>query len=291
MGIPTPPFQWKDIFDITIVTFLVYQLFILIKGTRAIQILQGVGILVGVMFIAYYLKLVTLYWLLHYAMVGVAVALPIVFQPELRRALEHLGRGGVVAASLASFAKEDLAKLVDEIAWTTSILSQTKTGALIVIERETGLEDFIERGTKVEGEVSSKLLLSIFLPKSPLHDGAVIIRGKRVMAAGCYLPLSDNPWGEDDLGTRHKAAVGITEETDAVVVIVSEETGSLSLAHRGKLTKNLTEDTLKKMIMALCSSLRRKVTVPTFTIIKEGRPLWERYKTKVASSAKSEVQN
>lgn len=271
MRIPAFSLHLIDILDVTIVTFLIYQLFLLIRGTRAIQILQGVGILVAVMFLARHFQLVTLSWILHYTMLGVAVALPIVFQPELRRALEQIGRGGVVTSSLARLAKEDLTKLADELVWTTSILSQTKTGALIVIEVETGLEDFIERGTKVEGEVSSKLLLSIFLPKSPLHDGAVILRGKRVMAAGCYLPLSDSPLFDQELGTRHRAAVGVTEETDSVSLIVSEETGEVSLAHRGKLTKNISEETLKKMIVSLCIPVHRRVAPQWSSILGSAR--------------------
>lgn len=270
MQFPVLSFNWVDFLDILIVAFLIYQSFLLIRGTRAIQILQGVGILVAIMFLARHIQLMTIYWLLHYAMVGVVVALPIVFQPELRRALEQLGRGGVVASSLARLAREDLTKLVDELVWTTSILSQTKTGALIVVERETGLEDLIERGTRVEGEASSKLLLSIFLPKSPLHDGAVVIRGKRVMAAGCYLPLSDNPSFDMRLGTRHRAAVGVTEETDALSLVVSEESGGIALAYRGKLTRDLTEETLKKMLMALCVPIKRKA-VPPFISVLGGR--------------------
>lgn len=270
MQFPVLSFNWVDFLDILIVAFLIYQSFLLIRGTRAIQILQGVGILVAIMFLARHIQLMTIYWLLHYAMVGVVVALPIVFQPELRRALEQLGRGGVVVSSLARLAREDLTKLVDELVWTTSILSQTKTGALIVVERETGLEDLIERGTRVEGEASSKLLLSIFLPKSPLHDGAVVIRGKRVMAAGCYLPLSDNPSFDMRLGTRHRAAVGVTEETDALSLVVSEESGGIALAYRGKLTRDLTEETLKKMLMALCVHIKRKA-VPPFISVLGGR--------------------
>lgn len=271
MRIPVFSFQWIDFLDVSIVAFLVYQLFLLIRGTRAIQILQGVGILVAVMFLARHFQLATLSWIIHYTMLGVAVALPIVFQPELRRALEQIGRGGVVTSSLAKLAKEDLARLSDELVWTASILSQTKTGAIIVIEGETGLEDFIERGTKVGGDVSSKLLLSIFLPKSPLHDGAVIIRGKRVMAAGCYLPLSESPLFDQELGTRHRAAVGVTEETDSIVLIVSEETGQITLAHRGKLTRNISEETLKKMIVSLCAPVRRRVAPQWSSILGGAR--------------------
>lgn len=250
MRFSLPPLRWLDLVDIAIVAFLLYQLFLMIRETRAVQILQGLAILFVAKMLSYYLKLDTIFWILNYAIVGIAVAIPIVFQPELRRALERIGRGGVLGSALSKLGKEDLTRLIDEIAWATTILSQTKTGALIVIERETGLQDFIERGTRVEGEVSSKLLLSIFMPKSPLHDGAVMIRGNRVASAGSYLPLSDSPFVESGLGTRHRAAVGITEETDAIAVVVSEETGGITVSREGKLLRDLDEDHLKKLLMA-----------------------------------------
>lgn len=240
---------WLDAIDILIVAFLLYELLIVIQGTRAVQILQGLAVLLLAKAGSYYFHLATLNWILDYLMLSIAVALPIVFQPELRRALEQLGRGGVVAAALPRPKREEIARLIDEMTWATVILSQTKTGALMVVERETGLADFIEKGTKVEGEVSSKLLLSIFLPKSPLHDGAVIIRGTKVMAAGCYLPLSDNPWIEKSQGSRHRAALGITEETDALVLVVSEETGEIAMAKEGKFIRNLDEAGVKNFLL------------------------------------------
>lgn len=246
-------FSARDVVDIAFVAILFYFLFLLIKGTRAVQILQGVGVLLLLLLLSYYLKLHTIYWLLHYSLYGIVVALPIVFQPELRRALGFIGRGGVFGTALEKLGREDVVKIVDEIVWTTSILSQTKTGALICIERETGLEEYIETGTKVNGEISFKLLLSIFMPKSPLHDGAVILRGQKVVAAGCYLPLSENVGiaPEKHYGTRHRAALGLTEQTDALVVVVSEETGKVSVANHGKLTRDLDEETLRKVLHSL----------------------------------------
>ncbi|MBI2264759.1 MAG: TIGR00159 family protein [Armatimonadetes bacterium] len=253
-----------DILDILIVAFLLYQLLLLIKGTRAVQIIQGVAVLLLALLSAHYFRLSTINWLLHYALMGIAVALPIVFQPELRRALEQLGRGGVISTALSRLGREAITKLVDEIAWALNILAQTKTGALVVLERETGLEEIVETGTKVDGEVSAKLLLSIFMPTSPLHDGAVIIRGNKVMAASCYLPLSDSPWIAKDLGTRHRAAIGISEGTDALAIIVSEETGEISLAQNGKLSQGLESEDLKRMMMSLLSVTSRAPVTPSW---------------------------
>lgn len=246
----------KDFLDIVLVAVFLYLCFSLIKGTRAVQILQGVGVLLSIMFISYLIQLDTVYWILRYSLFTIAVAIPIVFQPELRRALGAIGRGGLFTSTKTALDKETIVKIVDEISWTASILSQAKIGALMVIEKETGMEEFIETGTRVNGEVSSKLLLSIFMPKSPLHDGAVILRGNKVVAASCYLPLSENvPSSRENLlGTRHRAAIGITEQTDAVVVIVSEETGAISLARNGKLTKQLGEETLKKVLTSVYSA-------------------------------------
>lgn len=262
-----PKLSWLDLLDILIVAFLLYEILLVIKGTRAVQILQGIFILLLAKVTSFYLHLATLNWILDYLMLVLAVALPIVFQPELRRALEQLGRGGVVAAAMPKLKREEIMHCVDELTWATVILSQTKTGALLVIERETGLEDFIEKGTKVEAEVSSKLLLSIFMPKSPLHDGAVIIRGVRVMAAGCYLPLSDNPWLEKSLGSRHRSGLGISEETDALVLIVSEETGEISLAREGNLMRNLDEAGVKNFL----------VTYLLASPPKTSQPLWKSF--------------
>ena len=246
----------KDFFDIIIVSFFLYLFFSLIKGTRAVQIIQGVGVLLGVLLISWLFKLNTVYWVLRYSLFTIAVAIPIVFQPELRRALGAIGRGGVFPSSVKSLNTETISKIADEISWTASILSQAKIGALIVIERETGLEEFIETGTRVNGEISSKLILSIFMPKSPLHDGAVILRRNKVVSASCYLPLSENiPTSrENPLGTRHRAAIGITEQTDSVVVIVSEETGAISIAENGKLTRQMGEETLKKVLVSVYST-------------------------------------
>lgn len=246
----------RDVLDILLVAVVLYLFFLLIRGTRAVQIIQGVGVLLFVLLISYLFHLNTLYWFLRYSLFSLAVVIPIVFQPELRRALGVIGRGGVFPSSIPVLGKETIARIADEISWTTSILSQAKIGAIIVIERETGLTEFVETGTQVNGEVSSKLLLSIFMPKSPLHDGAVILKGNKVVAASCYLPLSENskPSRDSQMGTRHLAAIGITEQTDAVAVLVSEETGAISVARNGKLTRQMGEETLKKILVSLYTS-------------------------------------
>jgi diadenylate cyclase len=240
-----------DILDIIFVAILLYYFLLLIKGTRAVQILQGVGVLLILLLLSYYLRLQTIYWLLHYSLYGIVVALPIVFQPELRRALGFLGRGGGLKTAFEKINKEELSRIINEISWTAGVLSQKKIGALIVLERETGLREFAETGTKVNGEISSKLILSIFNTKSPLHDGAVLIKGNKVIAASCYLPLSENVGASSgkSYGTRHRAALGLTEQTDAIVVVCSEETGNISIARHGKFTKNLTEENLKKVLI------------------------------------------
>jgi diadenylate cyclase len=244
---------FKDAADILIVAAFLYTFFSLIRGTRAVQIIQGAGFLLLIMLASYLLKLEALYWLLRYSLITIAVAVPIVFQPELRRALGTIGRGSVFPVSMRPFGADSIARIADEISWTATILSQTKIGALIVIERDTGLQEFIETGVIVEGDISSKLLLSIFMKGSPLHDGAVILRENKVVAASCYLPLSENVpnVSKSELGTRHRAAIGITEQTDAVVVVVSEETGGISLCRNGKLKRSLNPETLKKLLISL----------------------------------------
>ncbi|MHB2021645.1 MAG: diadenylate cyclase CdaA [Candidatus Xenobia bacterium] len=240
--------SFRDLIDIVLVWILVYNFLLLIRGTRAVQILQGVGVLLLLSLGAYYFHLATLYWVLRAILISIAVALPIVFLPELRRALGFLGRSGVIVHPAARINKEAATRVVDEVVWAATVLSQMSTGALIVIERDTGLDEFIETGIQINAEVSSKLLLSLFLPRSPLHDGAVIVHDDKVVAASCYLPLSQNvPTGEK-LGTRHRAALGLSEETDAFVVAVSEETGGISVALDGTLHRNLNEESLKRML-------------------------------------------
>jgi len=181
------------------------------------------------------------------------IAIPIVFQPELRRALEHLGRGKIFKSSFWNLNNQDFENMLDELNKALPVLVKKRMGALIVIERLTGLKEWIDTGIPVEGVVTAELLVNIFFPRSPLHDGAVIIQGNLIVAAGCYLPLTEEPDLGKELGTRHRAGIGISEQSDAVAIIVSEETGIISIAHDGVLTRYLDEKKLRSLLSELCS--------------------------------------
>lgn len=245
-------FDFKDIaisiIDIIIVAFVLYRLMMLIKGTRAVQLLKGLVVLVVATAASDWLGLSTVHWLLQQTMTALVVALPIVFQPELRRALEKLGGGRFLARPLTLMAEDDRTDVIDEVVRAACELAGTKTGALIVLERNTGLEEYIDTGIKIDAVISAELLMNIFVVNTPLHDGAAIIRGDRLAAAACVLPLTSNHHLPRDLGTRHRAAVGITEQSDALAVVVSEETGQVSLAVEGVLSRGLREDALREKL-------------------------------------------
>ncbi|HHU31936.1 MAG: diadenylate cyclase CdaA [Zhaonellaceae bacterium] len=234
--------------DIIVVAFVIYRAMMLIKGTRAVQLLKGLAILVVASFFSKVLGLDTIQWILEQVRLAIVVALPIVFQPELRRALEKLGRGKFFARPLSYLGEEDMSRLISELVRATQSLAKNKIGALIILEREIGVNDFIETGVKLDAVVTVELLLNIFEPNTPLHDGAAIIRGDRIIAAGCFLPLTDSPYLSKQLGTRHRAALGVTEISDAVAIIVSEETGTISVADEGKLTRYLEEKNLRETL-------------------------------------------
>ncbi|WP_366923156.1 diadenylate cyclase CdaA [Metallumcola ferriviriculae] len=234
--------------DISLVAFVIYKGTMLIRGTRAVQLLKGLAVLVAASFASKRLGLTAINWMLDQTRIAILVALPIVFQPELRRALEQLGRGKFFARPLSTLGPDDMSRLIGDVIRAVNVLAKNKDGALIVIERETGLNDYIETGIKMDGVVTVELLTNVFVPTTPLHDGAAIIRGDRVAAAGCFLPLTDSPYLSSQLGTRHRAALGISEISDAVVVIVSEETGTISVAEEGKLTRYLDENTLRETL-------------------------------------------
>lgn len=247
-----PHIRFLDFIDIAIVTLLIFQILMLVRGTRAVQLAGGLAVLSVVYAASRVFKLNTLQWVLSYLVVVIPIALLVIFQPELRRMLEQLGRGGVFATGLgAGLGREETIRLVNDIARACRVLASRKTGALVVLERRTGLNDVIESGIKIDALVTVQLLITTFFPNTPLHDGAVVIRGNRLMGAGCLLPLSESPQLSRTLGTRHRAALGITEATDAVAIVVSEETSTISLARDGQLTRGLTEEELKVTLLGL----------------------------------------
>jgi diadenylate cyclase len=235
---------WTDILDIVIVTFIFYKLFQLIRGTRAAQMFLGLIIIIGASFVAEWLHLDALNWIISSLKTVWVVAFVIIFQPELRRVLAQLGQSRFARY----FIRPEHLVVLDEVTRAARELSLRKVGALIVIARQASLRNYIETGTRVNARVTYELIMTIFTPQTPLHDGACIIVGDEIVAAGCILPLSDNPMLPASLGMRHRAATGITEETDAVVVIVSEETGGISVAVRGNLRRKLDADGLRQVL-------------------------------------------
>jgi diadenylate cyclase len=248
--------EWRDIIDIIIITYVFYRLILIIRGTRAEQLVKGLILLLLAMVLSDQAGLDTLHWTLRQTMTVGLIAIPIVFQPELRRALEHLGRGKFFKTSYWNWSSQDFEITIDELTKAIFVLVKKRIGALIVIERSTGLKEWVDTGIPVEGLVTAELLVNIFFPRSPLHDGAVIIQGNQIVAAGCYLPLTEDPNLGKELGTRHRAGIGISEQSDAVAIIVSEETGTISIAHDGVLTRYLDEKKLKMMLFELCSPER-----------------------------------
>lgn len=255
----------RVVLDISLVAYLIYKLLWMIRGTRAVPLINGLLILFAGNMIARWLGLYTIQFILDKVFIAASVAVPIIFQPELRRALEQLGRGRLLPVRRTDdLQEEELRKLVDQVVRAAEILGRNRTGALIVMERETGLGEYIDSGIKVDAVVTWELLTNIFIPNTPLHDGAVIIRGNRVAAAACWLPLAEAAVLPHDLGTRHRAGVGITEQSDAVTVIVSEETGAVSLAQGGKLIRDLDAKTLREMLTTLWELKRPASTTRSF---------------------------
>jgi len=242
--------RWVDLIDIIIVAVFLYYILLWLQGTRAIQLIRGLFVLFLIYFLGRVLGLHTVNWLFDKFVTVILVILIIVFQPELRRALERIGRGriflrlGLAPQSRGSWFVRHIIKAVET-------LSENKTGALIVLERNTGLSEYLESGIKLDAIISTEQLLSIFNMKGPLHDGAVIIQGDRIAGAGCLLPLSESKLLDKRLGTRHRAAVGISEASDALVIVVSERTGIISIAENGYLTRSVTKEMLEEKLFGL----------------------------------------
>ncbi len=240
----------SDFIDIVIVAVIIYYIITLLRDTRAMQLVKGLIVLFAVFFISRWLHLNALNYILSGAMQIGLFAIIVIFQPELRNILERMGRfkvGKIIDFAVDS-ENDRIAAMIDSVAKATADMSASKTGALIVIERETRLGEYISTGTVLDANVTSSLLENIFVPNTPLHDGAVIIRGSKIVTAACLLPLTANNNLSRELGTRHRAAIGLSEATDAIIVVVSEETGKISLARNGSLTRNLSEETLTKAL-------------------------------------------
>jgi len=243
--------------DIILVAVTIYYVLRLLRGTRAIQLIKGLLVLGVFIVFAGSLKLVTFNWLLRQALLPGVIALIILFQPELRLALEQIGRGHILGAGLTSLRREQITRLVDELVQSASQLARERVGGLMVIEREVGLNDVVQTGRRLEAIASADLLRTVFYPGTPLHDLATVIRGDRIVAAGCLLPLTERRDVRGLLGTRHRAALGLSETTDAVVIVVSEETGAISLAVDGKLFGNLTPDVLRQRLLGILAPAQR----------------------------------
>lgn len=252
---PSLAVEWWDLLDIALVSFLVYELLLLIRGTRAVQMALSGGFLIGLFFISRWLHLETVNWLIRNLAGYVVFAVIVLFQSDIRRALAHFGR----APFFRYFARqiEGDEDIVEELVVACTTLAGRRIGAIIVIERDIGLRNYIEGGIPLDATVTYDLLVTIFQPGSPLHDGAVIVQGDRIAAAACFLPLSVSPRLSKDLGTRHRAALGLTEENDAVAVVVSEETGSISLVLSGDLKRGLAGDSLRATLHELLAPRRR----------------------------------
>jgi diadenylate cyclase len=246
---PSLAVEWWDLVDIAVVAFLIYELLLLIRGTRAAQMAVGGGLLIGLFFMSRWMRLETVNWLIRNLAGYVVFAVIVLFQADIRRALTHFGRAPFFRyLGRTADAEEDI---VEELVVAATTLAARRIGAIIVLEREIGLRNYIEGGIPLDATVTYDLLASIFQPGSPLHDGAVIIQNDRIAAAACFLPLSVNPRLSKDLGTRHRAALGLTEENDAVAIVVSEETGAISLVVNGDIERGVTGERLHASLRAL----------------------------------------
>jgi diadenylate cyclase len=249
--------RWQDIVDIVLVSIILYRMFVLIKGTIAAKMLVGFGFLLIALSLAKYLQLFTIDWLIQSFWSQLVIAVIVLFQPEIRRALAQMGE----SPFLQSFTSAEELKSLDEIVKASIALANRNIGALIVIEREVSLKEYVEIGTSLDARVTKELLLSIFHPSSPIHDGAVVIKGNRVVAAGCFLPIRLGSGVGKAFGTRHRAGIAITEETDAVAIVVSEETGTVSMAIDGKLNSPLDMGTLRDVLTELFTVQKKSKTV------------------------------
>jgi diadenylate cyclase len=262
-------FRWQDILDILIVAFIIYRLLLLLVGTRAMQLVKGLLILGAISALARGLQLSTVSWFIAKTLTVMVIAIPIVFQPELRKMLEELGRGRIwkirQAEKRANF-------LSDEITNALLFLKNRNIGALLVLQRGTGLKDFWRTAVRMDAQLSQELIISIFWPNNPLHDGAVIIDNSTIVSASTYLPLTENPDLARAIGTRHRAALGVTEVSDAIAIVVSEERGEISLAINGHLSRNLKDSQVKRLLLHYFGALE-----------DEKKSIWSRIHDEISS--------
>jgi diadenylate cyclase len=240
--------SWLEIIDVVVISIVLYYVLRLVRGTQGTQILVGLVVLALIGALATTFNLILLSWLFRNGAFLLGIAIIVIFQPELRRAVDQLGRLGHIGRPLSAFSTPAYSQAISEAIRAAERLSAKRTGALIAFEREVGLEDYAATGVRINGEISAEFLQSIFYPNSPLHDGAVIVRGNQILAAGCLLPLPEEGVVRERLGTRHRAALGLSLASDALVLVVSEETGTISVIEEGKITRNLDPDGLRRRV-------------------------------------------
>lgn len=263
--------HWRDFLDIAIIAFILYRALLLLVDTRAMQLVKGLIVLGLIAALARLVHLEALSWVLGRLFGVIVIAIPIVFQPELRRMLEELGRGNILRRKQA---EERAGQLTDEVTRALEYLRSQKIGAILVFQRDTGLKDFWRSAVKLNSEISEDLIVTIFWPGTPLHDGAVILDREKVIAAACYLPLTENSNLSRWIGTRHRAALGITEVSDAMALVVSEERGEVALAINGHLSRRLREDQIRRLLLHYFSAMSRRSSPWWETLKKELRNLW-----------------
>jgi diadenylate cyclase len=260
-------FTWMTVVDVFIVSALIYQILLLIRGTRAVQMALGLGFLAIFFYLSRWLHLETVQWILTNILPYFVFGIIVLFAAEIRRALASIGKNPLIR----KFSQDPLRESYDEIVLAATTLSSQRIGGLIVIERDIGLKNYIESGVAVDAALSYDLLVTIFSPGAPLHDGAVIVRKDRITAAACFLPLTVNPRLSKELGTRHRAAIGVTEESDAVVIVISEETGIISIVVGGKIERNLDGDSLRRHLLFILEGKIGQEKAPALPAVVEGK--------------------
>ena len=243
-------FSWQNLvslLDVLVVWYVIYMLMMLLRGTKAVQLFRGIVVIILIKLVSWYIGLETVSWIMDQVINWGIIAIIVIFQPEIRRGLEHLGRGSLFA-NYNKKENEAERKLVDALDQAIQYMSKRRIGALITVQMNTGLDDYIETGIPLDADVSGALLINIFIPNTPLHDGAVIIKDNRIAVAAAYLPLSESNLIPKELGTRHRAAVGISEVTDALTIVVSEETGGVTITKNNELIRDLTQQDYRKLL-------------------------------------------